>query len=252
MLSRRKDSLHYLRAEGRKLPQQHVRARLFDRTRIPANQIDVASGTDDDLKTGMIDFQTAREYFSLVASTTAIASTFWFWLVRNRRERPSLSVHPLGNLQGSAVRSMDDLDTYRQVNPADGHVCLRYCLDLAVVNDSLLPNAVLDISVSLQMVDGTWQQMHVRPADPEQSLFPINLVPMTTAGVQLVISTSYPGVYEGGYRELAEMAGDLLQHQPQIRVQLNGLRQCNFAARWIDNGEGLKRSETSPGIQKAA
>lgn len=192
-----------------------------------------------------------REAFSLVASSVAIASTFWFWLVRHRREKPRLLSHLLRPIEGILIGANDNLEIFRAASPGTGEVAVSYRLDLAVMNESVLPNAVLAMEIDLLDRDGNWQSMKLMPVPespdspkPAGSWLPINLVPMTTAGVSLWLVATLKGTYDGGtYRKYAEAAGDALPTHPQIRVRLHSLRGQYFTATLSDDGTGLRRSE---------
>ncbi len=189
-----------------------------------------------------MDLETSREYASLVGSTIAVCSTFYFWLIRSNRERAQLVAHPVGGLEGTLLMAMDDALTYRRVAPADGEVVLKYWLHLAIVNNSLLPNALLGARIWMKFADGEWREMDVHHEMPDQDLFPTNIDPLTTAGLKLALSCKQPGKIEGGFAERAQAAGDALPRQIPIRIRLKALQDQTFHCEFADDGDGLQRS----------
>ena len=146
------------------------------------------------------DMGMAREGLSLMASFFAVASTFYFWLVRANRERAKLAACTVTGLRGTMLMAMEDTATYRRVAPGDSEIVLKYWLDLAIVNNSSLPNALLGIKVWVKFTDGRWHAMDVASADPEADLFPQNVDPLTTAGMKLTLATKCEGSIGGGFR----------------------------------------------------
>ena len=60
------------------------------------------------------DMGMAREGLSLMASFFAVASTFYFWLVRANRERAKLAACTVTGLRGTMLMAMEDTATYRR------------------------------------------------------------------------------------------------------------------------------------------
>lgn len=197
-----------------------------------------------------MDVETLREYVALGSSLLALASTAYFWFVRANRERMQLSIYPAGALRGSVLAN-EDFDTLRRVSPNKGQVCAKYFLDLAIVNNSTLPNAVLGIRVKIQMADGTVRTMDTHPADPQQVLVPANLNPLSTAHFCLAVSTAIDGLLTGGFAEREYQAADALEFQPEVTVELMALGEKKFSRTFKDNGQRLNRTPVATN-QKAA
>jgi len=183
-----------------------------------------------------------REYASLGGSMLALASTFYFWLVRANRERSRLAVHPIGDMQGTALMAMDDVETYRRLSPTDDQMCVKYWLHLAIVNNSSLPNALLGARVWLWLASGEMREMDVRHESPDQDLFPANLSPLTTVSLKLALAATIDKVEDNSFAGRAAAAGDLLPPQIPIRIELEALQGQKFVCEIIDHCNGLQRS----------
>lgn len=196
------------------------------------------------------DLELLRETLAIVGSATALLSTGYLWWVRSNRERPQLEMQLLIPLTGTVLGN-GDYETQQRVGRSAGQVVAKYRLKLVVINNSLMPNAILAIRVSLRMADGTYRVMDVSPLDGSDSLFPRNVSPMTTTCLDLGLATAIEGQLGGGFAVHAQMAGDALMAPPSVRVELLGLKQQVFASSWEDDGTGLSRSGKSAAIQVA-
>lgn len=197
-----------------------------------------------------MDLEKLREYVALGGSMLALASTGYFWFVRANRERMQLSIYPAGSLRGSVLAN-EDFDTLRRVSPNTGQVCAKYFLDLAIVNNSTLPNAVLGVRVKIQMADGSVRTMDTQPADPQEVLVPANLRPLSTAHFRLAVSTAIDGSLTGGFAERESQAADALQYHPEVTVELMALGEKKFSRTFRDDGQKLNRTPAATD-QKAA
>ena len=191
-----------------------------------------------------LNFESAREYASLTGSVIAVFSTLYFWLVRANGELGRLQVHPISDLEGCVLLPMEDTETYRRLVRQEGEYCLKYWLHVAVVNNSTLPDALLGASVRLKMADGLWHDMDVRMADQE-SEFPMNLTPLTTASLKLVLSIPHLLTNENSNIGRVTAAGDAVPRQVPIRIELKGLNDRTYQYDLLDSGDGLRRSEPS-------
>lgn len=197
------------------------------------------------------DMGMARESLSLMASFFAVASTFYFWLVRANRERAKLVACTITGLRGTMLMAMEDTATYRRVAPGENEIVLKYWLNLAIVNNSSLPNALLGIKVWVKFTDGRWHAMGVASADPEADLFPQNIDPLTTAGMKLALATKCEGCIGGGFRERECAAGDALPELVPVRVELEALQGQTFVSEWLDDGRLLQRTTEQSGLAAA-
>lgn len=197
-----------------------------------------------------VDLESLREYVALGGSALALASTGYFWVVRANRERMQLDIHPIGSLRGTVLMN-EDFETFRRLSPGEGEVCVKYFADIAVVNNSSLPNALLGIQVRMRLADGQWRSMDVQPRQSDSVLVPANLDPLSTAHVPLALATSIAGTLTGGFAEREQAAGDALAATPEMEVQLTSLGGKTFIHRYRDDGRGLRRSVAQP-ISKAA
>lgn len=157
---------------------------------------------------------------SLVGSTASLGITSYFWFVKANREKARLLC-----------------DSVPHVTFVDLHQCtdetrwLNFQLGLVVVNESSLPNAVLNAKVFAKSKKNGLQEMtDVRPVPGTN--FPVNLPPMQSGMLKLEWYLSLP------YSESAENSGDpaamvksyLKENwtaSEELRVQLQGLHgQC--------------------------
>lgn len=194
------------------------------------------------------------ELVSLGGSAIAVISTFYFWLVRAKGERPHLVIHPIGHLTGFAMMASDDGDTYRRLGGPPERTFLKYGLRLAIVNNSSLPNALLDARVWIEMADGKWRLMDVAHPEPGESLFPVNLGPLTTHGVVLALATGGFELADTSFAGRDAAGGDALPRRVPIRVELTGLGDRKFKYEFVDDGDGLVRTcqDAKTGIGRAA
>lgn len=194
------------------------------------------------------DIQSTKEAVSLGASGLALLSTGYFWMVRANRERMKLTLHPVGRLWGNVPMPQEDAEAYRKLRPEEGNTCATYGADLAVVNHSSLPNALLSVRAWLELADGTWCEAMVRlhdTSDPElpELRMPLNLSPLTTAGLGMRLSIVIPGNWDGGFHGREVTAGDALAPVPQLRVELSALQGKSAFDQLTLSAEGLKRTE---------
>lgn len=194
------------------------------------------------------DLETLREYVALFGSLIAVASTFYFWLVRANRERAQLAAHIVAPLTGCVLMN-EDYETQRRVDPGQGQVCAKYFLSLAIVNNSSLPNALIGVKVWMQVYGGesglqlTWKAMDVQPIHPETSLFPINLSPLSTAALPLCLAVAIEGTIDGGFTRRAIAAAEALPQPVPIRIELHGVNHQTFQIELTDAGDGLTRPQ---------
>lgn len=190
------------------------------------------------------DPETIRETVALVSSFIAVASTFYFWLVRANRERAQLTVQAVAPLTGTVLMN-EDYETQQRVRAGDGMVCAKYFLSLAVVNNSSLPNALIGVRVWMPFRDGehsdrvVWTEMDIRHFQPETALFPINLQPLSTSSLSLAMAAAIPGTHDGGFARRALTATEALSMPVPIRVELRGLNHQTFVVEIEDAGLGM-------------
>ncbi|MCC9655787.1 hypothetical protein [Rhodopirellula halodulae] len=189
------------------------------------------------------DMDAAREGLSLAGSLFAVLSTFYFWLIRANRERAKVEACAVNGLRGTMLMAMEDTATYRSVQPSENEIVLKYWLDLAIVNNSELPNALLGIKVWMKFADGRWHAMQVGAVESGEDLFPINVDPLTTAALHLTLATKIPGEVSGGFRERECAAGDALPSEVPIRIEMQALRDKVFVTELVDDGRRLLRTD---------
>ncbi|QDS99657.1 hypothetical protein [Adhaeretor mobilis] len=178
----------------------------------------------------MFDIESTKEALSLGGSLLALSSTAYFWLVRSNRERAQLQVHLVGEHWGNVPLPQEDPEAYQRCRPGEGEVVAKYGVAVATVNNSSLPNALLKVRAWLQLADDHWQECFVRTwQDPETSLqLPLNLSPLTTAGMQLTLSLKIRGDFDGGFQGRQESAMKALTDKPRVRIELAALQGKTF------------------------
>ena len=178
----------------------------------------------------MFDIESTKEAVSLGGSLLALSSTAYFWLVRSNRERARLQVHVVGEHWCNVPMPQEDPEAYQRCQPGDEEVAANYGVTVAAVNNSTLPNALVGIRSWLQLADGRWQECTVRTwqdADTPLQL-PLNLSPLTTAGIQLTLSIAIHGNYDGGFQGRRETATKALAGEPRVRIELEALQGKTF------------------------
>lgn len=118
-----------------------------------------------------------------VSMTTAMV-TFYFWIVKARREQPWLKIYQADpQVSGHAQSSCGD------------PVKLVFEVKSVVANYSSLPNALLAVGAAVKLRDGTWLDAEAR-LDPRTPL-PLNMAPMQTVRLDLIVTVALPAIPEG-------------------------------------------------------
>lgn len=172
-----------------------------------------------------MEFESLEKFISISGSLIALSTTLYFWLVRSNSERPNLSLSVLKPLTGSVIHPFDDSYPFHFLQGYQDGNWVRYFLDMALVNNSTLPNAVLGFSGEILGKDGEWIPVHCRAQD--ESLLPASLSPMSTTGIKLVlyIPTTESG---GNNQQRVEIANQILNSDQKIRLQIHALGESVF------------------------
>jgi hypothetical protein len=110
--------------------------------------------------------------------------TFYYWIVKARKEQPRLKLYPADpQFGGHAQSSCSD------------PVKLVFEVKSVVANYSTLPNALLGVQSWVKMRDGSWQEAETR-LDPKTPL-PLNVPPLQTVRLDLALTIAVPAVPEG-------------------------------------------------------
>ncbi|KAA1260929.1 hypothetical protein LF1_34710 [Rubripirellula obstinata] len=203
------------------------------------------------------DPETAREYLALTGSAIAVASTLYFWLIRANCEKAQLEVHPVHALSGSVLLN-EDYETLRRLNCKEGEVGAKYFLGLALANNSTLPNAIIGIRVWIKFDQAessngeSWREMDVACSDGQSDLVPINIAPLTTAALNLALSTAITGTLQGGHVDRQMRASEALPPQVPIRIEMRAIGGKTFTQNFIDPGTRLPRTQGNLDSAKAA
>ena len=108
---------------------------------------------------------------SLAGSVFSTACTAYFWLIKSRRERPSLSTHLL---EQEFFLGLGHTDTR-------GIGC---SLAIVYANNSILPDAVLGLRVWVKTTAGDWKVLEGVTCEASTAL-PLNLPPQQTGVLRL-------------------------------------------------------------------
>jgi hypothetical protein len=159
---------------------------------------------------------------SFVGSAASVGVTGYFWFVKMNRERP--------NLQAEGVEHVSYVDLGQATDDVRW-LCFR--LGMVVVNESALPNAILNASVHV-MPKGSegWVEVpNVRPM--KGSPFPVNLPALQSGSLILEWEMSFPYLTE--VEESNDPAGIVegyLRHnweRPEcVAVEIRGVRRKTF------------------------
>ena len=179
------------------------------------------------------NFEAFSHIASLSASAIALASTSYFWLVKVNRERPAIEVEPVGNVNGSVLVPRFHMDSFQAIRPREDQVMVGYWLNLAVVNNSVLPNAIIEVSAKVRLAYEGWVPVRANlfSHDPETAAetLPINVAPLSTARVPLELTLAMSGDDSGlGNRERADLATAALAEGNSIEITIKGVRDTSF------------------------
>lgn len=157
---------------------------------------------------------------SLAGSTVSLGVTSYFWFVKMNRERPQILCESLEH--GSFI----DLD--RAVEEIRS---LHFRLALVVVNESILPNAIVRAEVIAPQAEAGHQPPLPRPV--AGSSFPLNLLPMHSGllTIEWEQSFGYLNNVEAN-EDPASIVEGYLKHywksSTDVTVALRGLRGTSF------------------------
>lgn len=188
-----------------------------------------------------MDFESLKTLFSVCASITALLSTALLWLVRFNREQPNLAVEQVSPLKAEFVVPHHFADLYQALRPAKHEGLMMMWTDIAVINNSTLPNAILELEASVKLADGTWQSAHVQIG--EKSQLPINLPPHSTGGIPVVLAIKRPFELAGtGNRERVELAVAELSPNREIRIRVRGVKNTAFNCTLRERSSSVERN----------
>ncbi|MFO0814285.1 MAG: hypothetical protein U0796_13750 [Gemmatales bacterium] len=171
---------------------------------------------------------------SLAGSTVSLGVTSYFWFVKMNRERPRLLCESMEHA------SFIDLDR------AEGDFrSLHFRLALVVVNESILPNAVVKAEVHAPEGDAKNQPPSPRPV--AGSNFPLNLLPMQSGLLTIEWQQTFGYLDDIEARpEPADIVEVYLEQywksSSEVTVKLRGLRGTSF--RFPVKLEGSRMSST--------
>jgi hypothetical protein len=161
-------------------------------------------------------------HVSIVVSFLSAMVTFYFWLVKAKKERPDLKIYKAdAQLGGYAHSSCED------------PVKLIFEVRSVVANYSTLPNALLGARGWVKLRDGSWREGEAR-LDPKTPL-PLNIAPLQTVRLDLAVAITVPAIPEGNScrntNETFALYRDRCISQPvEVKVAVNTLGEKLFAS----------------------
>jgi hypothetical protein len=151
-------------------------------------------------------------YLGAAGSAASMLATFYFWLVRMRREKPCLKPFLLDKefflgLGNAEVRQMG----------------LK--IGVIVANYSVLPNAVIDARLSMRLRDG-WHDVE-RLAFDKTTAQPFNIAPLQTVLLRMNGVLSFPcnDALEEGNKTAANYLTAFVAQPLTLRLELRHLDQ---------------------------
>jgi hypothetical protein len=178
-------------------------------------------------------------YVGLAGSALSTLTTLYFWLVRMRRERPSLRPYLVDNEFFLGI-GRDDV---RQIGLKIGVI---------VANDSVLPNAILDARLWARVRDG-WEEVG-RLAFDKQTPQPCNIPPLQTVLLRLTgtLSFRYQDELEKGSETLRNYLNSLLAQPRELKLELRHMNEQIGAHVMSVPADGVKSAQGLSVISSAA
>lgn len=201
-----------------------------------------------------VDFDTFRTFFSLSASAMALASSIYLWITRFNREQPNLSVEQVSPLRGEFVWPRNFPEVYQAIAPREneGLVCLW--ADVAVINNSTMPNAALQIEAWVKLANGKWQPTLVHLCEEVKT--PVNIKPHSTSRLALQLSTKLPyDSSRSSNRDRVDQAMNQLSETRDLKIRIRGVKQVafqNILTQPTDSAEFGTASAADSHVRKAA
>jgi hypothetical protein len=153
----------------------------------------------------------AMSMWSMAGSAFSTVTTGYFWLIRNRRERPNLRPH------------IADRDFYLGSGGAEARQ-IGLKLGLIVANYSLLPNALLGVSGAVHRSDSTWQPLQRLSFDAATPL-PFNVPSMQTVLLRVNGYLTFQTLenLENGSKTLSAYLEHYLTEPKRFQIELRSL-----------------------------
>lgn len=175
-----------------------------------------------------LDFERVSAIVSILASGGALASSAFLWLTRLNREKPSLNLELVSEVQGEFVVPHHFAALYQAVRPRDHEGLACFWVDLAIVNNSILPNAALQVDAEVKLSSGSWQRCLV---NLRESHLPANLEPQSTARLALQLATKLP--YDNSRssnRDRVEQVTEQLSSDREVRISVRAVNRQEFTS----------------------
>jgi hypothetical protein len=198
-----------------------------------------------------LDFDWLRSMFSLVASVAALASSCYLWIARFNREKPSLAVEQVSPLNGEFVWPQHFAELYQAVSPREDEGLACLWLDAAVINNSILPNAALQIEAKIKLANGRWHPTIVNLR--EDATVPINIEPQSTARLALQLATRLPyDSSRSSNRDRVEQVSEQLCETRAVKLSIRGVKNTTFETTLFQNEEANAEFRDTAIVQRRA
>ncbi|MFL5330345.1 MAG: hypothetical protein ACJ8C4_15700 [Gemmataceae bacterium] len=149
-------------------------------------------------------------YFGAVGSVASMLATLYFWVVRVRREQPSLKPYLIDK-------------EFFLGNSRDGVRQVGIKIGLVVANYSALPNAILGARMWIRLKKASQKVAHLK--FDLQTPQPFNLSPLNTALLRLTGTLSFPyrDDLEAGGATLTNYLTEFLAQPLRLKLELQHL-----------------------------
>lgn len=174
-----------------------------------------------------IDFDFLRSFFSIGASAAALTSSIYLWVTRFQREQPNLAIEQVSPLVGEFVWPVQFAELYQTIKPGDDEGLACLWADVAVINNSTMPNAILQIDAWIKLANGQWHPTLVSLR--EETTLPANVTPHSTARLALQLATKLP--YDGtrtSNRDRVDQIDEQIAETRDFKIRVRGVKGASF------------------------
>jgi hypothetical protein len=156
------------------------------------------------------------QYFSLAGSIFSVVLTVYFWFVKSRKERPNLRLY------------LADREFFLGTGTAEQRQ-LGLKMGIIVANYSSLPNALLDVQLSLKKRDGTLLEVEDVKFD-QQTPMPFNVPALQTVLLRVIGRVRFPAsaTLEQDKNIGAAYANHFLAEPRAVQVEVKALNDKSF------------------------
>jgi hypothetical protein len=164
----------------------------------------------------------ANTWVSLGASIISLSMTLYFWFVKSKRESPQLQLDSVGHQSSVDLGRGDDESRW-----------LRFQVAIVVINNSVLPNAVLDIEIFQRAPDHRKWVPIENVLLSENFTLPVNLPPLQTGLVTVDWWQCFPSLEAAealGAQDIARGYVDAYFPNRSIQVKVKAMQGKTFSS----------------------